>query len=168
MVLLFLGFCLSLNLYLFVSQPRWIWSVCCVTRAVEVGSFSVRRGSRSVLRTAMSWCWVTWEATAWKLAQQPESTVEALHSSNYGIVFGLRCYRRVGLEGAEAVKRGWQNESRKHFPVRFPLWTSRGRGRRKWLGYRSTIGYSKMRKVRGISNTNGGSFSIEKRKRINK
>lgn len=36
----------------------------------------------------------------------------------------------------------------KGFPISFPLWTSRSWGR-KWWGYRSTIGYSKRRKVRG-------------------
>lgn len=49
-------------------------------------------------------------APVWKLTQRPESTVEASDSSHSGIVAGARWWRRVGLEGAEAAKRGWRKE----------------------------------------------------------
>lgn len=47
-------------------------------------------------------------ATCWKLTHLPESTVEASDSSHSGMVAGVNWWRRVGLEGADAAKRGWR------------------------------------------------------------
>lgn len=55
------------------------------------------------------------DATVWKLTQRPESTVDASDSSHSGIVAGARCWRRVGLEGADAANRGWRKEFNEPF-----------------------------------------------------
>lgn len=56
-------------------------------------------------------------ATVWKLTQRPESTVDASDSSHSGIVAGVKCWRRVGLEGADTANRGWRNEPKVPFEM---------------------------------------------------
>lgn len=56
-------------------------------------------------------------ATVWKLTHRPESTVDASDSSHSGIVAGVKCRRRVGLEGADTANRGWRNELKVPFEM---------------------------------------------------
>lgn len=44
------------------------------------------------------------------MTQHPDSTEAGLDSSHSGIVAGLECWRRVGLDGAEAAKSGCWKE----------------------------------------------------------
>lgn len=54
-------------------------------------------------------------ATVWKVTQRLQSTVDTSDSSHSGIVAGVKCWRRVGLEGADTAKRGWRNEFKVSF-----------------------------------------------------
>lgn len=58
---------------------------------------------------------VTGGATVWKQTQRPESTVDASDSSHSGIVAGVKCCRRVGLEGADTANRGWRKQFNEPF-----------------------------------------------------
>lgn len=47
----------------------------------------------------------------------PDSTLEASDSSHSGMVAGAKWLRRVGLEGADAAKRGWRRKEAETEPL---------------------------------------------------